>query len=97
MPCRGTQGSTGVGRERGDSIAFIVVSVEGMGEAGEVGLALARLNHFSGLRGMGPVTGCLVTWLRAGGEWPSVWELIEEVAGVWTDWFAFEKRVLGIG
>lgn len=57
-PCRVTRGSTDVGRGA-EERALIVVPVEGMGEAGEVGLVAARLNHFSELWGMGL---SLVVW-----------------------------------
>ena len=42
--------------------ALIVVPVEGMGEAGEVGLVAARLNHFSGLWGTG--LSLVVWWVK---------------------------------
>ena len=46
--------------------ALIVVPVEGMGEAGEVGLVAARLNHFSGLWGTGL---SLVVWCVGWGRY----------------------------
>lgn len=50
-------------------MAFIVVSVEEMGEAGETGPGLAGLSDFSGLWDIGTVPSW---WLRADGWWPGV-------------------------
>ena len=58
VPCRVTRGSTGVG-QGAEERALSVVPMEGIGEAGEVGLVAARLNHFSGLWGTGL---SLVVW-----------------------------------
>lgn len=73
--------------------ALIVVPVEGVGEAGEVGLVAARLNHVSGLRGPG-LSLVAGVWVGAGERWPRMSELIKEMFGVWT---LFETHALGIG
>lgn len=48
---------------------------ERMGKAGEVGLGLTSLNHYSGLWGVGSVPSCLVPVpgvIRTEEQWPRV-------------------------
>lgn len=56
------------------SRVFIVVSMGRNGEAELAGLGLAGLNNFSGLRGTGDLSRCLMPGpgvVRTGDKWPA--------------------------
>lgn len=63
------------GKEKMSARAFTGVPWERMGKAGEVGLGLTSLNHYSGLWGVGSVPSCLVPVpgvIRTEEQWPRV-------------------------
>lgn len=54
-------------------------------EAGQTGLELANLNNFNRLCSIDAIPGCLIPGpraIRAGVQWPGVWEPWEVVGGV---------------